>query len=110
LCIVSSSTLSSFIKSSTKLSKKTCAACSNKIPKGCADPSVSYFLPEGSSITVFVNAPIAEFGFVDNNTTSASTDFAFSTNNLKCSVEPEPEMTINKSFSVIEGVVDSPTT
>src|SRR5699024_8522984 len=103
-------TLSSFIKSSTILSRKTCAACSKRLPKGCDDPSASYFVPAGNSITVLASAPIAELGFVDNNTTSASTDLAFSTNNLKCSVEPEPEITINKSFSVIEGVVNSPIT
>ena len=30
------------------------------------------------------------------------------TNNLRCSVDPEPEIIINKSCSLIDGVVASP--
>lgn len=54
--------------------------------------------------------PIAESLFVVINTMSAPTDFALSANNLKCSVEPEPEIITNTSFDLIAGVVDSPTT
>ncbi len=50
--------------------------------------------------------PIAESLFVVINTMSAPTDSALSANNLKCSVEPEPEIITNTSFDLIAGVVD----
>ena len=61
-------------------------------------------------MTAFANSPIADSGFVVSNTTSAPADFALSASRRKCSVEPEPDATTNKSFSEIDGVVDSPTT
>lgn len=67
-------------------------------------------MPAGNSITVSANSPIGESGLVVNNTTLAPIDCAFSANKRKCSVEPEPDKITNKSCSLIEGVVDSPTT
>ena len=98
------------IKGNTILSKNISEACSNKLPSGCFEPSTSCLVPAGNSTTVSARLPIGESAFVVNKTIFAPTDYAFSANNLRCSVEPEPEIIINKSCSLIEGVVDSPTT
>ena len=87
------------IKFKTTASKNNCADCSKRLPNGCAEPSASYLVPAGNSIVVSASSPIFESGFVVTNATRAPSPLAFSANKRKCSVLPEPEITINKSPS-----------
>ena len=92
----------------TTLTKKMSEDCSNRLPNGCSEPSASCFVPAGKAITVSATSPILDSFLVVIKAILAPTECAFSANNLRCSVDPEPEIIINKSCSLIDGVVASP--
>ena len=81
--------------------------CSNRLPNGCSEPSASCFVPAGKVITVSATSPILDSVLVVIKAILAPTECAFSANNLVL-CDPEPEIIINKSCSLIDGVVASP--